>query len=335
MTVTPDNRGEPSYREKVREVAARLAGWTGPIVLIAHEDPDGDALGSAVGLSRALRALGARTIVPVEAPAYLRFVVADDDLAPPQAELPDGALLVVLDVGEEGRATGAPTTGAAFTINVDHHGTNDRFGDLALVEPGAAATAMLVADLIDALPVAWTPELAEPCLVGLLTDTGILRFGNTDRAALMRAGSLIEVGIDYAALIDRLQRRPPAYFRLLGAVMSTVRFPLEGRVALAHRTLAMKSDVGDAGDGDDFVGLIRYAEGTRVAILLKEAEDGVKVSVRARPPVSAQRICLELGGGGHVAAAGAKVHGRDLAAAETTVLDAVARELARHEDAPA
>ncbi|MEX2501816.1 MAG: DHH family phosphoesterase [Trueperaceae bacterium] len=331
-TEPTDNRGDSDYHGKIVRIAERLATWNGAVVVVAHQDPDGDALGSALALSRAVRALGGRTIVPIEdPPAYLRFLLRDDDLSPALATLPNDTLLVVLDVGEAARVAGAPLDGASYRINVDHHGTNDRFGDLVLVQPEAAATAQIVKDLIDALPVAWSADLATPCLTGLLSDTGLLRFGNTDGAVLSCAGDLIDAGVDYAELTDRLQSRPPGYFRMLGLVMNTVRFPLDGRVALAHRTLAMQEEVGkDAGDGDDFVGLIRYAEGSVVAVLLKEAEDGVKLSVRARAPISAQRICLDLGGGGHVAAAGAKLHGADLAAAETQVLEAVAREFARN-----
>lgn len=331
MSFTFDNRGETDYAGKVAEVAERLASWTGPIVLLAHVDPDGDALGSTLALKRALDALGKSTVLPMEPPGYLRFLVRDGELSGALDRLPDRALLAVLDVADAPRAWGAPFEGAALLLNMDHHGTNDRFGDLVLVEPAAAATAQIVKDVIDALPVAWTPEIATPCLAGIMSDTGTFRFANTDRAVLVSAGDLIAHGVAYADLADRLQWRSPAYFRMLGAVMGTIRFPLSGKVALATVTRSMREDAGaEAGDSDDFVGIIRYAEGTHVAVLLKQTEDAVKISVRTRGAVSAQAICLELGGGGHVAAAGAKLDAPDLDRAEARVLEAVRRELGRN-----
>lgn len=332
MTTQPDNRNDADYAGKVAAIAERLATWTGPVVIAAHVDPDGDALGSTLALKRALDAIGKRTVLPIDPPAYLRFLVRDGEVTGPLDRLPENALLAVLDVAEPERMYGAASEGAAFVVNIDHHGTNDRFGDLALVQPGAAATAQIVKDVVDALPTVWTRDIATPCLVGILTDTGTFRFANTDRDVLRTAGDLIGHGVDYADLSDRLQWRPASFYRMLGAVMDTLELPFEGRAALASVTLATKARFQDGADeGDDYVGMLRYIEGSYLAVLLKEKEDAVKLSVRARPPVSAQAICVELGGGGHVAAAGAKLDGADLDAAREKVLAAVARELARHD----
>ena len=330
MPFTVDNRGEPDYAGKVAQVAERLASWTGPVVLLAHVDPDGDALGSTLALKRALDALGKTTYLPMEPPEYLRFLLEEGEICPTLDTLPENALLAVLDVADAPRAWGAPFEGASLLVNLDHHGTNDRFGDLVLIEPGAAATAQIVKDVIDAMPVEWTPALATPCLTGLMTDTGTFRFANTDGAVLKTAGDLIGHGVAYADLADRLQWRSPGYYRMLGEVMRTVEFPLDGKAVVATVAHGVREAVGaDEGDSDDFVGLIRYAEGTWVAALLKQKEDAVKISVRTRGAVSAQAICLELGGGGHVAAAGAKVDGPDVAEARAKLLDAIRREFDR------
>ncbi len=322
-----NNHGNADYAAVLREMAARARAWQGPMVIVAHVDPDGDALGSALALARALRALGKSVAVPLTPPAYLAFLAEEGELSAPLPELRPGTLLFVLDVGEPRRAAGAPLEGAAAIFNLDHHGTNARFGDLAVVEPSKAATAVLIKEFIDALGVTWSSDMATACLAGLLSDTGNFRFGNTNREVLTVAGELIDVGVDYVALTDRLQWRDTSYFGLLAKVMATVKFAFDGRLIYAELTDAMRD--GDADDdSDDFVGVIRYAEGANVAVLLKERGATVKVSVRTRDGVSAQRICLALGGGGHVAAAGATITGT-MAEAEVKMLAAVEAELNR------
>lgn len=330
MTPPTDNASDPHYQTKIVAIAERLVAWQGPIVIVAHVDPDGDALGSSLAMKRALDHLGKNTVMPLEAPRYLNFLAEPGELSTPLEALPDGTLLLVLDVSDSGRAIGAPLAGAALTINIDHHGTNDRFGDLALVDPSKAATALMAKDLIEAMGVPWTPEIATPCLTGILTDTGNFRFGNTDPTVLRAAADLLEYGaVPYATVVDRLQWRHRDYFTVLGRVMATVEFPFDGLAAMAQLRLEMRADLGDSDDeSSDYVGLIRYAEGSKVALFLREVENGTKVSARARDDVSAQAICLELGGGGHVAAAGATLK-LGIAAARERVLEVVRAELVR------
>lgn len=324
------------YHAAIRRVAETCASWSGPVVVVGHDDPDGDALGSTLALARALRDLGKDVTLPMEVPAYLRFLVEDGEVTEALETLPEGTLLVVLDVAEPDRTWGAPLTGAALTLDVDHHAGNPRFGDVSLVAPERAATAEIVKDVLDALPVAWTPRLATPCLTGILTDTGSFRYANTSPQVLRTAADLIGHGVDYEALADRLQWRPPGYFRMLGEVMATVSFPLGGRVVMAHVDEAMRERSADPqSEGDDFVSVIRYAEGAALAVLLKQRDDAVKISVRSRAPVSARRVCEELGGGGHDAAAGAKLRPATLQQAQQRVLQAAERELARHGADPA
>lgn len=327
MSSPVDNRGDPDYRAKLAGIARVARDWQGPIVIVSHVDPDGDALGSCLALKRALESLGKRVTLPLTPPRFLEFLAEPGELSPILTELPAECLLFVLDVADRPRVVGAPVTGAAYVANIDHHGTNDRFGDAHVVQPDKAATAVLIKELIDELGVELTPRIATPCLAGILTDTGTFKYSNTNRDVLQTAGALIDAGVDYVDLTDRLQWRHPSYFRTLGRVMETVAFHFDGKLVTARFTASMRQGEGaDDDDSDDFVGVIRYAEGVVVAALLKERGDTVKVSVRTRSGVSAQAICVALGGGGHVAAAGATVAG-DLAEAERRLLDAVEREL--------
>jgi len=310
-----------------RRVARALLDHPGPYVVVAHTDPDGDAVGSVLTLARALRRLGREVVTPMTPPPrFLRFLVDDGELVDPLSERPSGALVVVVD-SDPARSTGVPTNGGPV-VNVDHHGTNPGTSEVTWVDPRFASATMMVAEVVDALGVAWDAHLATPCLAGLMTDTGHFRFGNTDRRALQAAGRLIDAGVAYAELSDRLQWRHPDFFRMLALVMATVRFRLGGEVVLADQTLAMRESLGESeDDSDDYVGQLRYAEGTRVAAILKERVGAVKLSVRSRGGVSARRICVALGGGGHDAAAGATLEGVDLATAERRLLEAVEAEL--------
>jgi len=326
--MSANNAPEPRYWEKMRLIAATLKEVEGPIVIIAHEDPDGDALGSTLGLYRALKKLGKEAIWILDPPRFLRFIPKEEEYHPPLEALPEDATLVVLDSGDKDRAVGAPVEG--FVINIDHHGSNSRFGQIHVVDPTKPAAAMMVKDLIDLLGVEWDAEIATPVLTGIMTDTGFFRNSNTTPEVFETAAELVAYGVKYAELADRLSWRPPEYFKLTALVLSTVQFHFGGLAVTAHVTREMIEEAGAAEeDSDDFVGLLKTAEGSVVAIFLKEREEGVKVSIRSKNGVSAQRIALELGGGGHVPAAGATLEGKTLEEAYPIVLEAVRKELVR------
>ncbi|WP_027881205.1 DHH family phosphoesterase [Meiothermus rufus] len=317
------NAPEPRYWEKLRTIAGILRELEGPIVVVSHVDPDGDAIGSSLGLARALRTLDKDVRWIAEPPRFLRFLAREDEYADPVEHLPEGATLVVLDAAEPGRVAGAPVEG--FVVNIDHHGTNPRFGYLALVDPSKAATAQIVKDLIDTLEVPWSSDIATPVLTGLITDTGNFRFSNTTPEVLRTAAELVGYGVHLAELTDRLQWRPPGYYKAMGAVLSTVEFHFGGLLVTAHMPPGVSVE-----DSDDFVGLIRYAEGSQIAVFLREREEGVvKLSIRSRGGLSAQAVAVRLGGGGHVPAAGATLRGVTLAQAYPQVLAAVEEELRR------
>ncbi|WP_420802240.1 DHH family phosphoesterase [Thermus oshimai] len=308
----------------MRLVAEVLKALEGPIYIATHVDPDGDAIGSSLGLYRALKALGKEAYWVAEPPRFLRFLAKEEEYAPPLEKLPPGATLVALDAADPSRVVGAPVEG--FVINIDHHGTNPRFGQLAVVEPTKAATAQMVKELIDLLGVPWTEELATPVLTGIVTDTGNFRFANTTPEVLRVAAELLSYGVRLSEITDRLQYRPPVYYQGLGAVLSTLRLHFGGLLVTAH--LPEDVDIPEE-DSDGFVGVIRYVEGSLVAVYLRRKGEGIKVSIRSRGGVSAQNIALKLGGGGHVPAAGATLEGLGLEEAYERVLEAVAEELRR------
>jgi len=332
--MTINNESDPNYNEKLTSITKALIDWQGPIVIVAHIDPDGDALGSTLALKRALASVGKASKLLMDVPRYLDFLTDDGEISPAMDVLEDNTLLAILDVSERGRVWGVSQEGidsATFVVNIDHHGTNDRFGDIACVSPDKAATCQMVKDLIDLSDIAWTKEIATPCLTGILTDTGNMRFANTDASVLRAVADLLEQDVAYSELTDRLQWRHPDYYRVLGKVMSTVDFPLNGLVSMVEMTKAMKDDLGPiADDSSDYVGQIRYAEGTHMAIFMQEREDKIKASVRSRGDVSAQAVCVALGGGGHKPAAGVSFTDISFEEAKAKLLAEAKKELERH-----
>lgn len=313
------------------ELALRLRSWSGPVVLVTHVDPDGDAVGSVLTVARALRRLGKEVLAPLTPPRYLAFLAEPGELTGPLEALPEGALVLLLD-GDRARAEGAPLDAAEQLCILDHHPGNAGPADLLIVRPDLAASAVLVKHLVDALALPWDAALATPCLCGILTDTGTFRFANTDRHTLAVAGDLIDAGVAYVELIDALQWRPQSYFKRLAAVLATTRFELAGALVTIEQSAALRSALAGDDDSDDFVGLVRYAEGTSIAAYLRETDDGVKVSLRSRPGVSARSVARALGGGGHEVAAGARLPGATLDEARERLLAAVAQELSATPD---
>ncbi len=332
----PKNAPEPRYAELVAQIAQELGGHRGEIVILSHVDPDGDALGSCLGLQRALKLVGGQAQTYMNVPQYLEFLPAEGEVLPELKAWPEDALLVVLDVDNNDvrRVAGADLSSfGGRVINIDHHGTNARRADLGLVDPTQAATAGMVADiaqlLLDAASKDWTPEIATPLLTGLNTDTGSFRFANTSPAVLRQAASLVERGAQLAWINDRLSQNPPRYFALLREVLGSMAFSHGGKVVTARVDEAMLGRAGAVWDDvESYVNTIRSARGTELACLFKDYGTHVKLSLRSRGRVSAQNIAVGLGGGGHFPAAGATVQG-DYAAVSKAFEEAAQTELER------
>ena len=316
------NAPEPRYAELIAQIAQELGGpelgnHGGEVVILSHVDPDGDALGSCLGLQRALRQIGRQAQTYMKVPQYLEFLPTEGEVLPELQSWPAHALLVVLDVDstDARRVAGADLSSfSGRVINVDHHGTNARRADLGLVDPTQAATAGMVADiaglLLSAAGKEWTPEIATPLLTGLNTDTGSFRFANTSPAVLRQAASLVERGAQLAWINDRLSQNPPRYFALLREVLGSMAFSCGGLIVTARVDEAMLARAGaEWDDVESYVNTIRSARGTELACLFKDYGTHVKLSLRSRGRVSAQNIAVSLGGGGHFPAAGATVQG--------------------------
>ena len=302
--------------------AADLLRTARDVTLLAHVNPDADALGSALALGTALRRLGATVRVsfatPEGVPETLR-VLDSDGLVVPPGEVPAvPELIVALDTGSLSRlgqlADRVPATIAAggSVLVVDHHTSDNRFGTHHVIDARAEATAVLVLRLIDELGVELDERLATCVYAGLMMDTSMFRRATPDTLRL--AARLLDAGVDADALARQLvDSHPFAWFRMLSTVLGRARLEPDavGGRGLVH-TVIYLSDM----DGvrleeiESVVDILRTAIEAEVAVVLKEMAPGRwSGSLRAVGAVDVSVAAARLGGGGHRLAAGFTVPG--------------------------
>ncbi len=285
-------------------------------VLAAHESPDGDAIGSLVGMQGLLGALGKDSrlfIAPADLPLpyEYRFFELDGLISSPPADIAQRTV-VFLDCGNIDRNSASVLQQGRHLLNIDHHHDNTRFGTLDHVVPGASCTAEIVWDLMHGLGVAPTPHVAQALYVGLITDTGRFMYENTGPRAHEMAGELIGGGVDVQDTYRRLyEEMPQAKLALLAIALDRMQRFDSGELTLAALSA---EDFRDLGAQDSYsegiIDHLRAVGGTKVAVLVRELSGGErigqrKVSLRATDDqVDVSRIAREQGGGGHRRAAG-------------------------------
>ena len=320
--------------EALHHAAALLKQRRRPL-LISHPRPDGDTIGSALALRLALLQIGQNPVLacvhPV--PANVTYLPGAKTYVNDVSEETDIDLVIAVDMSDLRRTGGIYRDvwrGKLPLLVIDHHATNEAFGDVNLVDPQAAATALPLAALIDALDIPLTADTATCLLVAVLTDTRGLRTSNTTPEVLRFVGQLIETGGDYLGVMEKTLDSVP-YQQMRGWAVALERLQLDGVMAWATFPLAEKIALGIEDHDDLDLGnlLSRVAEAKIVATFLEMRDGTVKVSLRSRPGHNVSWIAKSLGGGGHHQAAGCSVVG-DLDVAQARVLPLVREELARY-----
>jgi phosphoesterase RecJ-like protein len=285
-------------------------------VLAAHEGPDGDALGSLVGMQGMLSALGKDSrmfIAPADLPLpyEYRFFELDGLIQSPPADIAQRTV-VFLDCGNIDRNSASVLQEGRHLLNIDHHHDNTRFGTLDHVVPGASCTAEIVWDLMHGLGVRPTPHVARALYVGLITDTGRFMYENTGPRAHEMAAELIGAGVDVQDVYRRLyEEMPQAKLALLAVALGRIQRFDSGELTLAALSAEDFREV-EAEDSysEGIIDHLRAVQGTKVAVLVRELSSGErtgqrKVSLRATDDaVDVSRIARKQGGGGHRRAAG-------------------------------
>lgn len=294
------------------------------IVILTHQYPDGDTLGSAFALYHALCRMGKAVRVECSdgIPEKYGFLYAGCDISP----MFEPGLLCAVDVADSRLFGDVPDIKSKkIQLCIDHHGSNTQFAEKLLLRPDYAATAMIVCEVIRELGIPLDARMASCIYTGISTDTGCFKYSNTTAYTLRMAADMLDVGIP-SEMINRtmFDIKSRARVELERLALDGMRFYLNDRCAVMTITLAMiaKSGAGE-NDMEGLPPIPRQIEGVWVGVTLREKRDGTfKVSVRTGNHADASAICSRLGGGGHIRAAGCTCDGPVNKAVEA-VLDAV------------
>ncbi len=284
------------------------------ILIFPHINADGDAAGSAAALCHGLRSLGKNAYVLIEdqLPANLRFMdkgyfTFDDSV------IRDPYVSVCVDCGDYSRfpARRVKFDSAAATVCVDHHGTTEKFCDYNYVDPSAAATGELIYALIKEMGVKPDVEIGEAIFAAITTDTGNFQYSNTTKSCHLIMAELFDFGVDTNRVsVEIYENERPQKLMVTTRALSTLEIFGEGRGAIAYITLDDMEEIGaEPFETDSVIENLRSISGVEYAAFIKEKEPGViRVSLRAKRRGDVAAIASELGGGGHVKAAGCTLH---------------------------
>ena len=307
------------------EAAAEKLLAAQKLLITAHVNPDGDAIGSALALAAFLRGRGKEATVMIDdrLPKNLSFLPGCDKIIrPEEGRKSDAELLVILDtsfdrIGEvEKAAAGMPV------LNLDHHISNDGKADF-LYNDNRAATAEIVFEIVDRFGGEFTPEIAIPLYTGLATDTGFFKFSNTRPETLRAAARLLEAGVRPEKVSEALEEKPEALVRGQAAALQTMELSYGGRVAGLYLDKELATSLEST---EGFIDFVRVIEGVDIAVLVKCMDENFcRVSVRSKG-IDVSKVAMKFGGGGHIRAAGFSVK-KPLAEAKKDVLEALGEAL--------
>jgi bifunctional oligoribonuclease and PAP phosphatase NrnA len=326
------------------QAAAAALGENDRFVVTSHEAPDGDALGSLLAMGLGLEQLGKDVVMylggPAPLPGEYRFLELEERGL--QRERPTDLgerVLVAVDCASPGRVGAEPgvVEAARFTVNIDHHHDNPRFGDVNLIVADASSTGEVLADVFHEIGVTVTPEIAEALYIALVTDTGRFQYANTTPKALRLAADLVEAGADVNRVFQGVYENVQfAKLKLLARALERAHVLEGGEIVVSHLVRGDFEAVGATEPySEGIIDVLRSVEGSLVSALIREPpRDGGptrKVSLRSSvDEIDVSAIARKSQGGGHRAAAG---FSSDLSVAELT--DFIVREVAAQVGSPA
>ena len=290
------------------------------VAVTTHVGADGDAIGASAALVRLMRALGAAAIFchAEEVPNYLWWLLADEAFR----ELPPDHDLLVVDTSRSDR-TGVPVPESGARLNLDHHEDNPLYAEFNLVNPRAAASAEIVADLYAELEVPLDKAAAEALYAGIRTDTGDFRFRNISPRAHELIADLLRAGVVPAEVHERINRRGSVeQLNIIGVSLANAHRYGEALISTVDNNDYARTGATEL-DSKEAIDQLRSVAGVDVVAHLREVPEGTKGSLRSET-VDVGEIARLFGGGGHKLAAGYTRHGMQPHEAKEELLDILA-----------
>lgn len=304
------------------------------IVILSHVRPDGDAFGSQLALALSLQQIGKDVTVWNEDGLLEKyaFLPGGEMLSTPPSEPETFDLGIALDTATQQRlGLARDAARAPKWINIDHHASNPRYGDLVHIDSQAPATGQILFEFLSRTGLPIDPDIAENLFVAISTDTGSFQYPSTTARTFEIGAELLECGVDIARVSQLLyESYPRRRVELLRELLGTMRFEADGQVASFSLSLKAADELGVIPeDNEGLIDHLRAVEGVVVAVFFEELPDGkVRVSMRSKSEAAdVSAICIRFGGGGHKLAAGARLRGT-LPEVEERILEAT-REMVK------
>lgn len=302
--------------------------------ITTHIKPDGDGVGSSLGLCWLLRSLGKNAEVIVHGdvpPAYMTLPGAEEirDVKTLDGKYDAVFVIECSDIDRPGIAG----LEDAFTVNIDHHSTSEHFGTINWIDSTASAVGEMIYNLCKAIGGRITKEIAECVYMALVTDTGSFHFPNTSDRTLKVASELIRAGAKPEKIGEAVYYNYPwSRIELMRKVLATVRRDETGRIAILRQTIEMHDEAGAIdGDNNGFVNIPLAAKEVLAVVYMREVEPGkYRASLRSKGDINVAKVAERFGGGGHKNASGLGVEG-DWDAKEAEIVAAVAEAIAEFE----
>lgn len=299
-----------------------------------HTSPDGDSLGSSLGLLQALRKLGkdAYIICMEDFPETFNYLPYISEIENAHGDVLDGTdCVIILDCGNVERINARINfKNRNYTlINIDHHISNGLYGDFNYVDSKAACMGEIVYEMLDPLNIKMDKDIAICLYTSILTDTGAFRYSNTTPKTHSIAASLINTGIDFSEIHRFIfDSKEFNRFKLYGKVFNTMEL-INNHICVMKVTSIMfkEFNIDSNTDTSDIVSFGNSINSVEVTILLKEKEDEIKISLRSKAKVDVRKIAESIGGGGHIRASGASVKGKSLEEVKELLIELVENEL--------
>lgn len=279
------------------------------ILIMAHENPDGDAIGSSVAMYHFLNDINKNvTLLLPEVPPVFNFLVDNIDII--DKSLNEYDLAIVLDCSTKERIgqNNNEFSKCMNSIIIDHHMSNTKYGNINHIEGKTSSCCQVLYYLFKSWNVKFTKEIGDALVTGLLTDTCGFANSNVDKNSFAMIYELYETGIDFHSLYNKiLSKKSMAQYNLMKLAVSRLEFFENGKIAFSYITKADFEKFGaKLGDHEGLVDIGRNIDGVEVSVFIRE-DCSYLISLRSNGLVDVSKIAIKLGGGGHIEAAGAKI----------------------------